>query len=470
MEIIYDFDNRDMDNLMSNPDSWFKYAEDITTTDALLRFIKETYKHPLFNDDFAEEAGVMDSYFTLSDCLFAEKRFTDFINLREFVKAHTPQYFAENFYYFDENLVRYALFVKDDDLMKRAFDGFIKNPNADIDIYLPLLRLTALYGKSDWVEEIVEKNYKTINDYDNYIGSPALDLAKYVFNTTTEKEYLKYKQTGVFDTTNWLKKLATVHFDKFVEADIKQIELAITDNIDLSDFQNKTKKEKGDILIFLSLNFSKYAFENYQMPFIISGTIWDLMMKFWFDKDNKSKNFFNLETKTFDKFCAGQMGFFRQYVCNANAATYGAAYIYEYLHSLGLINDFVFSTAISSINHIKGGLLNMGEYVWKNGFVKDWKPAESTSLDDHEKMLQAIDASFNKIDTINIKKSMNWGFDEENKDELIENFAKKLTDSISSDNPPALKKYVEVRTTPKIGRNEPCTCGSGKKYKNCCGK
>ena len=27
-----------------------------------------------------------------------------------------------------------------------------------------------------------------------------------------------------------------------------------------------------------------------------------------------------------------------------------------------------------------------------------------------------------------------------------------------------------VRDTPRIGRNEPCTCGSGKKYKKCCGK
>jgi uncharacterized protein YchJ len=25
------------------------------------------------------------------------------------------------------------------------------------------------------------------------------------------------------------------------------------------------------------------------------------------------------------------------------------------------------------------------------------------------------------------------------------------------------------RATPKIGRNEPCPCGSGKKYKKCCG-
>jgi SEC-C motif-containing protein len=27
-----------------------------------------------------------------------------------------------------------------------------------------------------------------------------------------------------------------------------------------------------------------------------------------------------------------------------------------------------------------------------------------------------------------------------------------------------------VREEPKVGRNDPCPCGSGKKYKHCCGK
>ena len=27
-----------------------------------------------------------------------------------------------------------------------------------------------------------------------------------------------------------------------------------------------------------------------------------------------------------------------------------------------------------------------------------------------------------------------------------------------------------VRKQPKVGRNDPCPCGSGKKYKKCCGK
>jgi preprotein translocase subunit SecA len=34
----------------------------------------------------------------------------------------------------------------------------------------------------------------------------------------------------------------------------------------------------------------------------------------------------------------------------------------------------------------------------------------------------------------------------------------------------ALEKATPVRTGPKVGRNDPCPCGSGKKYKHCCGK
>ncbi|WP_231757355.1 SEC-C metal-binding domain-containing protein [Microbulbifer elongatus] len=27
-----------------------------------------------------------------------------------------------------------------------------------------------------------------------------------------------------------------------------------------------------------------------------------------------------------------------------------------------------------------------------------------------------------------------------------------------------------TRSTPKVGRNDPCPCGNGKKFKKCCGK
>src|SRR5262249_53323904 len=34
----------------------------------------------------------------------------------------------------------------------------------------------------------------------------------------------------------------------------------------------------------------------------------------------------------------------------------------------------------------------------------------------------------------------------------------------------AVERAKPVRVGPKVGRNEPCPCGSGKKFKHCCGK
>ena len=31
-----------------------------------------------------------------------------------------------------------------------------------------------------------------------------------------------------------------------------------------------------------------------------------------------------------------------------------------------------------------------------------------------------------------------------------------------------MAKSPKIRAKPKIGRNQPCTCSSGKKYKKCC--
>jgi len=34
----------------------------------------------------------------------------------------------------------------------------------------------------------------------------------------------------------------------------------------------------------------------------------------------------------------------------------------------------------------------------------------------------------------------------------------------------AIDKAKPVRSGPKVGRNDPCPCRSGKKFKHCCGK
>lgn len=64
-------------------------------------------------------------------------------------------------------------------------------------------------------------------------------------------------------------------------------------------------------------------------------------------------------------------------------------------------------------------------------------------------------------------------FQNNDKYSLIEDLVKEMQDWAFV-NPSKKKKpeprYSKPRTGPKIGRNEPCPCGSGQKYKKCCGK
>jgi preprotein translocase subunit SecA len=48
--------------------------------------------------------------------------------------------------------------------------------------------------------------------------------------------------------------------------------------------------------------------------------------------------------------------------------------------------------------------------------------------------------------------------------------AKNKASDIVSEAAEAVEKAKPVRSGPKVGRNDPCPCKSGKKYKQCCGK
>ncbi|MBN1858574.1 preprotein translocase subunit SecA [Candidatus Bipolaricaulota bacterium] len=60
--------------------------------------------------------------------------------------------------------------------------------------------------------------------------------------------------------------------------------------------------------------------------------------------------------------------------------------------------------------------------------------------------------------------------DAQRKVQLVHNSASALGDARQSASHPPRGKSKPVTLPTKVGRNDPCPCGSGKKYKNCCGK
>jgi preprotein translocase subunit SecA len=54
------------------------------------------------------------------------------------------------------------------------------------------------------------------------------------------------------------------------------------------------------------------------------------------------------------------------------------------------------------------------------------------------------------------------------KDEIAE--SRRLQGQVASRDPREQQKTAPIRAEKTVGRNDPCPCGSGKKYKNCCGR
>ena len=80
------------------------------------------------------------------------------------------------------------------------------------------------------------------------------------------------------------------------------------------------------------------------------------------------------------------------------------------------------------------------------------------SLEMFEEMISAIpEETVRRLYSVRLRKN------EEVKRERV---AKTTSESVGGDG--TVKK--QPRKVKKIGRNEPCPCGSGKKYKNCCGR
>ena len=73
------------------------------------------------------------------------------------------------------------------------------------------------------------------------------------------------------------------------------------------------------------------------------------------------------------------------------------------------------------------------------------------------------------LDIYEIYKNLNsWPRDEDLDDDFDDELFEKSLREIAGVNPPELSTNSNEKEGKKVGRNEPCPCGSGKKYKKCC--
>jgi len=200
-----------------------------------------------------------------------------------------------------------------------------------------------------------------------------------------------------------------------------------------------------------------------------------------------------VEVNTFEKFLIQLSGnFYQNNRAEMVAVLWASVYVYDFLISVGLISQSTYDSFITSSKILKGKVIvNYTRELWNANFVHYWKKPDSVSETEFleeakifSKSLNIKEYKFEKVkkeisdELKNIGELSDYVINASKENDNYKNspnaFDKILdrlrTNSENDTDSEMHSNTLLIRTEPKIGRNDPCSCGSGKKYKKCCGK
>jgi uncharacterized protein YchJ len=211
------------------------------------------------------------------------------------------------------------------------------------------------------------------------------------------------------------------------------------------------------------------------------------------DKKLNPDSYFSVKSNEFEKFLVEISGdIFLDNQSQMIAVLWGSVYIYDFLRSIGMISDETFDNFLYISRLLKGKVI--GQYtpfLWRSNFVHVWeKPDCITNAEfvEEEKIFRKS-FSFDNLEFSKLKEEISEELEEiggladfiveggkaknNHGSSWIENVFGSSGEIESKDD----SQYTEINTYDeplikgkKTGRNDPCPCNSGKKYKQCCGK
>lgn len=173
------------------------------------------------------------------------------------------------------------------------------------------------------------------------------------------------------------------------------------------------------------------------------------------------------------------------------AILWGSVYVCDFLNKYNLISEQQFHDFIEISRKLKGKVIGqLTPALWNSNFVHYWNKPDCISETEFAEENKIFQKSINfKYEPFNNTRSyiseelskigelskfiIDGGNDINNNDasllkDLFDFYLNGIDEIDEYDNPK--NTSVPISVEKKVGTNDPCPCGSGKKYKNCCGK
>lgn len=416
------------------------------------------------------------------------KNFDNVIKFTDIIQNRQHQLYKEYFQYFDDFLIDYYCFKKDSLNVSKAFALFMETPLHDYSKYLLGFKKILFYQQSDLIEQAISKNFDEVNTSDDLMENADYDLAICMFYLQLQKVY--EKNNNALNRIEFSSKLSDYNFE-FDDNILSSLETGVLKPlIAVDELKALFKKDRKSTITIIHGYFLRDMYKR-GFAFYLSGKIWDKMLGYW-EENNSSKKtletYFNIQTELFEKYLRGfSSNMFLDNKSEVIATLWGSVYIFDFFYKYNIISEKYFFAFIATTRELKGKVI--GKYthdLWNSNFVHSWeKPdciSETEFIEENKIFQKSISFKHQKFSKLRSSISeelskigelshfiIEGGKNNSKADgtNLLDNlFGLHDNKTVKGDN---FRNVIEpIRAEKKVGRNEPCPCGSGKKFKKCC--
>jgi hypothetical protein len=445
----------------------------------------------LINDDVSEVVDTAKLKDLIYDALFTfdfHKNLKRIERLYELLKNRQKELFPEVIINFAEVLIQYYFYFEEDNKIEKIYSDMMEYPLENIRGFVTCFWLLHYYQQTDLIEKILEKNFQEIRNFEDL----EIDADYCLAYTKFQLDIQKYKSLDEFDRDAFSKSLENFCYVFNEEEFINFEDAYFNPELNVDELNGLFLKDAAGSLQRINGYFARYMKEkgfNYYLSShifrFLTGNIRDLS-----DQDFSSINEFFYVNENFEETIESKV-YDMKYMENDSEIVliiWGGVYLYDFLLSRDLINHDTYNHFIELSNEFKGGVIyEVFKDLWKYNFVHKWEKPDSISESefqaessifrrsyycfdlDEEEIQEEFSEEFSKLGDAQrfiIKDTLKNYYNHNNTDDYDDD---DFEDDDDDDFYPDRHLEPEIRK-PKIGRNEPCPCGSGKKYKKCCGK
>lgn len=444
-------------------------TKDIDEVYEFIDNLEEDKKHEFFKWLYTHHPDLeLEWLDTFEDIRFKMSHEDNIVACEEFVLWYSekfPDEYSHRYEFIERDLCDYYFFTKNYDKLRERIKIIAQNPVSGIDTITIRLFYQLLYhGLYSDAIQYAQQVYPPLYDDDTLWGNPEQSFMQALYIDSLQTAYQHFKETGKADFSHTLilaEKFKLEENEKIFKMESEALQNAL----DSAHILNLTNTNPNDCIQELNVHFLKYMLDNHAISFVLSEFLWSIVgVKNLFGKSKFSDDFFYVDAGKFEETLTKRI----DYALGSNSLEmfgkiWALHYVYEFLEANRLISaDAAVLMHENNLYHRNEMIRYMSTDLWQMNFVFIWPNNK------HWKYLEPIFNSTFDIsyeETLNIIETFNQShpISQLLRNELkAENTNQTQVNVLCNDGKPI------VNSSPNIGRNDPCPCGSGKKYKKCC--